>query len=121
MHPPRSSCRKTPSWLRVRSDRPPCIENAYAEKARFRARRQAQYAALRDRPCVTRDGEEVTLLLNAGLLVDLPHIKETGASGIGLFRTELQFIVAATFPRTSEQLRLYRAVLDAAGERSVTF
>jgi phosphotransferase system enzyme I (PtsP) len=102
--------------------RPPAdIERAYAEKARFRARRQAQYAALRDRPCVTRDGEEITLLINAGLLVDLPHIQESGAAGIGLFRTELQFMVAAAFPRTREQFQLYGAVLDAAGERPVTF
>jgi phosphotransferase system enzyme I (PtsP) len=97
------------------------IERAYAEKARFRARRQAQYRALRDQPCVTRDGEEIKLMLNAGLLVDLPHIAETGAEGIGLFRTELQFMVRATFPRTSEQLSLYRSVLDAAGQRPVTF
>ena len=102
--------------------RPPAdIENAYAEKARFRARRQAQYRALRDVPCVTRDGQKISLLLNAGLIVDLPHIAETGADGIGLFRTELQFMVAAAFPRTSEQLRLYRSVLDAADERPVTF
>ena len=102
--------------------RPPVdIENAYAEKVRFRARRQAQYRALRDKPCITRDGVEIKLLLNAGLLVDLPHVKETGAAGIGLFRTELQFMVAAAFPRTAEQLSLYQAVLDAAGDRSVTF
>jgi phosphotransferase system enzyme I (PtsP) len=100
---------------------PPDIESAYVEKVRFRARRQEQYRALRDKPCITRDGERVSLLLNAGLVVDLPHITETGADGIGLFRTELQFMVAAAFPRTSEQLRLYRAVLDAAGERPVTF
>ena len=56
-----------------------------------------------------------------GLAVDLPHIDETGAAGIGLFRTELQFMVAATFPRTAEQFSLYRAVLDAAGDRPVTF
>jgi phosphotransferase system enzyme I (PtsP) len=100
---------------------PPDIESAYAEKVRFRARRQAQYAALRDVPCITRDGQEITLLLNAGLLVDLPHLDETGASGIGLFRTELQFMVAAAFPRTSEQLRLYQSVLDSADRRPVTF
>jgi phosphotransferase system enzyme I (PtsP) len=102
--------------------RPPAdIESAYAEKVRFRARRQAQYRALRDKPCITRDGVEIKLLLNAGLLVDLPHVVETGASGIGLFRTELQFMVAATFPRTAEQLSLYGAVLNAAGDRPVTF
>jgi phosphotransferase system enzyme I (PtsP) len=97
------------------------IERAYVEKVRFRARRQAQYRALRDRPCITRDGAEITLLLNAGLFVDLPHIDETGAAGIGLFRTELQFMVAAAFPRTSEQLKLYKDVLNAAGDRPVTF
>src|SRR5262249_28748702 len=76
---------------------------------------------LRDKQCVTRDGAEISLLLNAGLLVDLPHIAETGAAGIGLFRTELQFMVAAQFPRTGEQLSLYRSVLDAAASKPVTF
>jgi phosphotransferase system enzyme I (PtsP) len=97
------------------------IEHAYAERVRLRARRQAQYQALRGRPCVTKDGKEISLLINAGLLVDLPHIEETGAAGIGLFRTELQFMVATAFPRISEQLSLYRSVLDAAGSKSVTF
>ena len=99
----------------------PDMEAAYAERVRLRARRQQQYQALRDRPCITRDGEEVTLLINAGLSVDLPHIADTGAAGIGLFRTELQFMVAPNFPRSSEQYTLYRAVLDAAGDKPVTF
>jgi phosphotransferase system, enzyme I, PtsP len=63
----------------------------------------------------------VTLLINAGLTVDLPHIADTGAAGIGLFRTELQFMVAPNFPRSSEQYALYRTVLDAAGDKPVTF
>ncbi len=99
----------------------PDMEAAYAERVRLRARRQLQYQALRDRPCVTKDGEEVTLQINAGLSVDLPHIVDTGAAGIGLFRTELQFMVAPNFPRASEQYTLYRTVLDAAGDRPVTF
>jgi phosphotransferase system enzyme I (PtsP) len=99
----------------------PDLEASYIERVRVRARRQLQYQALRDKPCVTRDGVELSLLLNAGLLVDLPHIEETGATGIGLFRTELQFMVAGQFPRTGEQLSLYRAVLDAAAGRPVTF
>ena len=100
---------------------PPDIEAAYIERVRLRARRQAQYQALRDKPCVTKDGHEISLNLNAGLLVDLPHIEETGAVGIGLFRTELQFMVAPTFPRIGEQLALYRSVLESAGEKPVTF
>jgi phosphotransferase system, enzyme I, PtsP len=99
----------------------PDMEAAYIERVRLRARRQMQYLALRDKPCVTRDGEKIELMINAGLPVDLPHIEETGAVGIGLFRTELQFMVAASFPRTAEQFSLYRAVLDAAGDKPVTF
>jgi phosphotransferase system enzyme I (PtsP) len=102
--------------------RPPGdVESSYAERVKLRARRQAQYRALRDRPCVTKDGVEIALMINAGLLVDLPHIAETGACGIGLFRTELQFMIATTMPRISEQLSLYRSVLDAAGDKPVTF
>src|SRR6266403_281812 len=97
------------------------IESAYAERVRFRARRQAQYLALRDRPCVTKDGQPVELMINAGLTIDLPHIDDTGSAGIGLFRTELQFMVGPSLPRSSDQLALYRAVLDAAGPKPVTF
>jgi phosphotransferase system enzyme I (PtsP) len=97
------------------------VEKAYADRVRLRASRQAQYAALRDKPCRTKDGEKISLLLNAGLLVDLPHVTETGAAGIGLFRTELQFMVAPSLPRTAEQTSLYRQVLDAAETRPVTF
>ncbi len=97
------------------------VVSAYADKVRFRARRQAQYAALRTIPAVTLDGERIALHINAGLLFDLPHLDQSGADGIGLFRTELQFMIAATFPRLEQQTRLYKAVLDAAGDRPVVF
>ncbi|PZQ11296.1 MAG: phosphoenolpyruvate--protein phosphotransferase [Ancylobacter novellus] len=97
------------------------VERAYVDKVRFRARKQEQYRALRNAPSATRDGAEVKLLLNAGLLVDLPHIAETGAAGIGLFRTELQFMIASSMPKTAQQQQLYRAVLDAADGKPVTF
>ena len=97
------------------------VVSAYADKVRFRARRQAQYAALRTVPSVTLDGERVALHVNAGLLFDLPHLDQSGADGIGLFRTELQFMISATFPRLEQQTRLYKAILDAAGDRPVVF
>jgi phosphotransferase system, enzyme I, PtsP len=100
---------------------PPDVEASYAERVKLRARRQAQYHALRDKPCVTKDGCGISLMINAGLVIDLPHIEETGAAGIGLFRTELQFMVASSFPRSNEQHALYRAVLDAAGKKPVIF
>ncbi len=100
---------------------PPDVEVAYGEKARLRARRQEQYHKLRDTPMVTRDGVEIGLHMNAGLLIDCEHAAEVGARSIGLFRTELQFMVAQSFPRLSEQYNLYRKVLEAAGGRPVTF
>ena len=99
----------------------PEVVSAYSDKVRFRARRQAQYAALRSVPAVTLDGERVSLNINAGLVFDLPHLDQSGADGIGLFRTELQFMIASTFPRLEQQTRIYKAILDAAGERPVTF
>ena len=100
---------------------PPEVEAAYAEKARMRARRQDQYRALRDTPATTLDGVAIGLHMNAGLLIDVPHLEETGAQSIGLFRTELQFMLASRFPRLDSQETLYAAVLDAAGDRPVTF
>ena len=97
------------------------VVSAYADKVRFRARRQAQYAALRNVPPVTLDGERVAMHINAGLLFDLPHLDQSGADGIGLFRTELQFMISATFPRLEQQTRLYKSILDAAGDRPVVF
>ena len=99
----------------------PDVEYAYGEKARLRARRQEQYRNLRDVPAVTRDGVPIELHMNAGLIVDLQHVAETGALSIGLFRTELQFMVAAQFPRMSQQAALYRSVFDAIDGRPVTF
>ncbi len=97
------------------------IVDAYSEKARFRARRQAQYKAIRHEPSVTRDGVKVALNVNAGLLVDLPHLDESGADGIGLFRTELQFMIASKLPSQREQVELYSDVMASAGDLPVVF
>ena len=99
----------------------PDVRAAYAEKARLRARRQEQYAQLRDVPPVTKDGVAIALHMNAGLTVDVPFVRETGARSIGLFRTELQFMLAPSFPRMKEQYHFYKAVLDAVPDRPVTF
>jgi phosphotransferase system enzyme I (PtsP) len=72
-------------------------------------------------PSVSKDGVEVVLQINAGLVVDLPHLAETGAAGVGLFRTELQFMIAERMPSASEQQALYATVFAEAGDRPVTF
>ena len=99
----------------------PDLEAAYAEKVRFRARRQELYRELRNKPSMTKDGVAVDLLMNAGLPSTCRSLPKSGAAGIGLFRTELQFMVASTFPRAEAQERLYRDVLDAARGKPVTF
>ncbi len=97
------------------------LQKAYAEKVRFYAKRQAQYAELRDHPAVSRDGVKIELNINAGLLVDLPHLHESGAEGIGLYRTELQFMMAQRFPRLTTQVRHYSAILEQAAGKPVVF
>ncbi len=94
---------------------------AYEERMAVRARKQARFDALRGTPAMTTDGAHVRLDINAGLMVDLPHLDDTGADGIGLFRTELQFLISAVFPRLEVQRNLYSRVLDAAGHRQVIF
>ncbi|MDX1581484.1 MAG: phosphoenolpyruvate-utilizing N-terminal domain-containing protein, partial [Alphaproteobacteria bacterium] len=97
------------------------IVDSYSENIELRREREEAYAEHRDLPAETRDGERISLNINAGLLVDLPFLDDTGADGIGLFRTEFQFMVSATFPRLEAQKELYSQVLDAAGERPAVF
>jgi phosphotransferase system enzyme I (PtsP) len=97
------------------------VQRAYEEKARFRARRQEQFRALRSVEPMTRDGKRISLNMNAGLLVDMPQLVESGAEGIGLFRTELQFMIASTMPKGEEQEAFYRSVIKQTGGRPVTF
>ncbi len=97
------------------------VIQAYSDKVRFRARQQRQYRSLVGRPAITRDGAQISLQMNAGLPDDLVHLEQSGADGIGLFRTELQFMITATFPRGDRQTQVYRAVIEGAGGRPVTF
>ncbi len=105
------------AYLRPRPD----VIKALQARMEVRQQRRAEFAKLRDTPAVTRDGAKITLLMNAGLDVDLDILEETGAEGIGLFRTEFQFMVAEEMPRLDAQTALYGRVMDAAGERQVTF
>ncbi|PHR59757.1 MAG: phosphoenolpyruvate--protein phosphotransferase [Robiginitomaculum sp.] len=79
------------------------------------------FEAQRDLATRTKDGKDVSLLLNAGLLVDLPALDRVGADGIGLFRTEFQFMIAESMPRLSEQIEFYKGAIEASGDRPVTF
>jgi phosphotransferase system enzyme I (PtsP) len=105
------------TYLRPRPDMLAAVQS----RMLVRSERQAEFAKLRDVPAVTLDGTRVTVLTNAGLAVDLENLDATGAEGIGLFRTEFQFMVSEELPRLTSQTALYKLVLDTAGDRPVTF
>ena len=97
------------------------MDEVFENKLESTQKRRAAFAAMRDLPPVTKDGERIELMVNAGLRDDASALDVVGADGIGLFRTEFQFLVSATLPQRERQQRLYRDVLDAAGERPVIF
>jgi phosphotransferase system enzyme I (PtsP) len=97
------------------------VRESFAESMAARARRSALFAAERERPPVTRDGTRITLNMNAGLLVDLPQLAESGADGIGLYRTEVPFMVRQEFPDVAAQTRLYGRILEQTGDKPVVF
>jgi phosphotransferase system enzyme I (PtsP) len=99
----------------------PAIQEAFDTKFAVTQKRRAEYAAVKELPPVTRDGTRISVMVNAGLRDDVAALAATGADGIGLFRTEFQFLVSATLPRRESQQRLYRAVLDTAGDKPVIF
>mgnify|MGYP001600541029 CR=1 FL=1 len=100
---------------------PPEIVSAFRTRQAVHAQRVAEIAKVRDLPAVTKDGVQIRLMMNAGLLIDMPHMHETGADGVGLFRTELQFMIGETMPRLSDQIEFYKQVIEAAGDKPVVF
>lgn len=97
------------------------VREAYRHKLALRAQRQAAFAAMRLQPAITKDGQRIRLLMNAGLVADLPHLDETGAEGIGLFRTELQLMISSALPRLQHMVDLYSNILDGAAGKPVVF
>ena len=97
------------------------MSEAFRAKQAAGQKLRARFAAQRNLPPVTLDGTRITVMVNAGLRDDAAALEANGADGIGLFRTEFQFLVSANLPRREGQQRLYRSVLEAAGSRPVTF
>jgi phosphotransferase system enzyme I (PtsP) len=97
------------------------LTTAFEQRMALSHKRRAEYASLKNLPAVTTDGERITLMVNAGLAEDAEALNLAGADGIGLFRTEFQFLIAAQLPGRESQLKLYRQVLDAAGDKPVIF
>ncbi|MER5171725.1 MULTISPECIES: phosphoenolpyruvate--protein phosphotransferase [Thioclava] len=97
------------------------VANAFRDKIAMQAEAQKRYADLRDLPAEDRQGTRINLVMNAGLLADLPSLQNSGAEGVGLFRTELQFLTRSRVPRRDELAQLYNRVMDAAQGKPVKF
>ncbi|WP_174275079.1 phosphoenolpyruvate--protein phosphotransferase [Sphingomonas bacterium] len=97
------------------------IEEAFETQLTVSQKRRAEYNAMRDLPPVTLDGQRMTLMVNAGLRDDVAALDTTGADGIGLFRTEFEFLISAELPKRERQARVYRDIMEAAGDKPVTF
>jgi len=97
------------------------IAASFRQKIGQQERQTAYYEGLRDKPALTVDGKEISLGMNAGLEIDLPHLEQSGATSIGLYRTELHFMIAERLPRLNELRKSYNNVLTKAGSRPVTF
>jgi phosphotransferase system enzyme I (PtsP) len=97
------------------------LMSGFEHRMALSQKRRAEFAAIRTLPAETRDGVHVSVMVNAGLAEDVASLAMTGADGIGLFRTEFQFLVSATLPGRERQQRLYTKVLEYAGDRPVVF
>ncbi len=99
----------------------PSVREAYHRALSARAVRSAAWAERRDAPSLTRDGTPFSLMMNAGLALELDQLAATGAAGIGLFRTEIAMMARGDIPDVAEQAAIYARVLDVAGDRPVLF
>lgn len=97
------------------------IEEKVAESMALKARRRAVFASVRDLPSVSRDGVALSLSINAGLLIDMQHLAASGADGVGLYRTEIAFMVRDHFPDVSQQTEFYRRIYEQAAGKPVIF
>jgi phosphotransferase system enzyme I (PtsP) len=97
------------------------VIGAFRDKMAMQAQAQERYASIRDKPAETLCGQRIALHMNAGLMADLPSLEGSGAEGVGLFRTELQFLIRAHMPKRAELSELYARVMDAAKGKRVCF
>lgn len=97
------------------------VARAFREKIAMLAEAQSRYAGLRDLTATDLSGATVSLHMNAGLMADLPSLTPSGAEGVGLFRTELQFLVRSHVPKRGELAAIYRRVMEAAKGKRVVF
>ena len=97
------------------------VVSAFKDKIAMLAKEQERYSWIRDKPAKTLDGHIISLSMNAGLIAELPSLENSGADGVGLFRTELQFLIRSQMPKRKELVTQYSRVIEAANGKPVVF
>ncbi|UFQ97513.1 phosphoenolpyruvate--protein phosphotransferase [Pseudomonas wenzhouensis] len=96
------------------------LSKQYAEVVEEERQLTEGLDALRALPCETLDGHRMPLWVNTGLLADVARAQQRGAEGVGLYRTEVPFMINERFPSEKEQLATYREQLQAFHPLPVT-
>lgn len=96
------------------------VQTEYQRLAREEDDLKSELMTLKDEPAETQDGELISLYANTGLVSDITPSLNSGAEGIGLYRTEFPFMIRQRFPGEDEQYQVYRQVLEAFAPRPVT-
>jgi phosphotransferase system enzyme I (PtsP) len=96
------------------------LRKQYAEVVEEERQLAQGLDALRELPCETLDGHRMPLWVNTGLLADVKRAQERGAEGVGLYRTEVPFMIKERFPSEKEQMVIYREQLAAFHPLPVT-
>ncbi len=104
-------------YLRPNDD----IERTITEHIRANQMRSQIYAAQQNLPPMTLDGQRISLNINAGLFVDVKYLQAEDVDGIGLYRTELPYLISPSMPDVRSQARVYGKILRQAGDKPVIF
>jgi len=97
------------------------VASAFRDKMAMMAEAQQKYRSIRDKPAITKDGTTIALYMNAGLMAELPSLESSGAEGVGLFRTELQFLTRNTVPKRADLASLYAGIMDRGQGKRIVF
>ncbi|NRB15143.1 MAG: phosphoenolpyruvate--protein phosphotransferase [Rhizobiales bacterium] len=97
------------------------VSETFIDKIALFAEKQQEYAKIRELPAMSKDQQNINLMINAGLDADLEHFNASGATGIGLYRTEVQLMLLSKYPGKDALQANYKKVFDHLGDKSVTF
>jgi len=97
------------------------VQEQFRHSIRLRDLRQRVFRENAALPAITLDNVSIRVMMNAGLLIDLPHLHSSGADGIGLYRTEVTFMIRDNYPDVAAQEQLYTQIFNRVEGKPVVF